>query len=225
MNVLVTGCSKGIGKNIVDELLKKDLINKIYITSRNINELNVNSPKVIKIELDYLKTDWELDLLRVVAENPINVLINNAGYLFNGSLKDTSYNEIDKMVSINYTGPFKLVQLLLENLKKGKAHIVNIGSMGGFQGSSKFPGLSLYSSTKAALANLSECWAEELREFDISSNCLALGAVDTEMLQCAFPGFKARVSSSEISTMIVDFSLNYNGLINGKIITLSEGTP
>lgn len=225
MNVLVTGCSKGIGKNIVDELLKKNIINKIYITSRNINELNVNSPKVIKIKLDYLKADWELDLLKVVAENPINVLINNAGYLYNGSLKDTSYNEIDKMVSINYTGPFKLVQLLLENLKKGKAHIVNIGSMGGFQGSSKFPGLSLYSSTKAALANLSECWAEELREFDISSNCLALGAVDTEMLQCAFPGFKARVSSSEISTMIVDFSLNYNGLINGKIIPLSEGTP
>ena len=225
MNVLVTGCSKGIGKNIVDELLKKNLIKKIYITSRNINELNVNSPKVIKIKLDYLKADWELDLLKVVAENPINVLINNAGYLYNGSLKDTSYNEIDKMVSINYTGPFKLVQLLLENLKKGKAHIVNIGSMGGFQGSSKFPGLSLYSSTKAALANLSECWAEELREFDISSNCLALGAVDTEMLQCAFPGFKARVSSSEISSIIVDFSLNYNGFVNGKIIPLSEGTP
>ena len=225
MNVLVTGCSKGIGKNIVDELLKKELINKIYVTSRNINELNLNSPKVIKVELDYLKADWELDLLKVVAENPINVLINNAGYLYNGSLKDTSYNEIDKMVSINYTGPFKLVQLLLENLKRGKAHIVNIGSMGGFQGSSKFPGLSLYSSTKAALANLSECWAEELREFDISSNCLALGAIDTEMLQCAFPGFKARVSSSEISSIIVDFSLNYNGFVNGKIIPLSEGTP
>ena len=225
MNVLVTGCSKGIGKNIVDELLKKDIINKIYVTSRNINELNINSPKVIKVELDYLKTDWEYALLKVVSENPINVLINNAGYLYNGSLKGTSYNEIDKMVSINYTGPFKLVQLLLENLKKGKAHIVNIGSMGGFQGSSKFPGLSLYSSTKAALANLSECWAEELREFDISSNCLALGAVDTEMLQCAFPGFKANVSSSEISTIIVDFSLNYNGLVNGKIFPLSEGTP
>lgn len=225
MNVLVTGCSKGIGKNIVDELLKKDVINKIYVTSRNINELNVNSPKVIKVELDYLKTDWEYSLLKVVSENPINVLINNAGYLYNGSLKDTSYNEIDKMVTINYTGPFKLVQLLLENLKKGKAHIVNIGSMGGFQGSSKFPGLSLYSSTKAALANLSECWAEELREFDISSNCLALGAVDTEMLQCAFPGFKANVSSSEISNIIVDFSLNYNRLVNGKIFPLSEGTP
>ena len=225
MNVLVTGCSKGIGKNIVDELLKKEIVNKIYVTSRNTNELTVNSPKVIKVELDYLKTDWEYALLNVVSKNPINVLINNAGYLYNGSLKDTYYSEIDKMVTINYTGPFKLVQLLLENLKKGKAHIVNIGSMGGFQGSSKFPGLSLYSSTKAALANLSECWAEELSEFDISSNCLALGAVDTEMLQCAFPGFKANVSSSEISTVIVDFSLNYNRLVNGKIIPLSEGTP
>ena len=97
--------------------------------------------------------------------------------------------------------------------------------MGGFQGSSKFPCLSLYSSSKAALANLSECWAEELKEFGVKSNCLALGAVDTEMLQEAFPGYKASISSSEIAPSIVDFALNYSRVMNGKVIPLSENTP
>ena len=225
MNVLVTGCSKGIGRDIVKEFLKKDNINKLYITSRDIDNLNLDSPKIIKVHLDYLNPKWESVFLETIAENPINILINNAGYLYNGSIEDTSFSEIEKIVSVNYTGPFKLVQALLPNLKKGKAHIVNIGSMGGFQGSSKFPGLSLYSSSKAALANLSECWAEELKEFGVSSNCLALGAVDTEMLQVAFPGYKASVSSLEISSMIVDFSINYGKLINGKILPISENTP
>jgi short-subunit dehydrogenase len=225
MNVLVTGGSKGIGKDIVLELLKKESINKVYITSRNTDNLALNSPKVIKINLDYLKPNWSVEVLDKVALEPIHVLINNSGYLYNGSVEDTSSDEITKMVTINYTGPFKLVQSLLNNLKSGKAHIVNIGSMGGFQGSSKFPGLSIYSSSKAALATLSECWAEEFKEFGVKSNCLALGAIDTEMLQDAFPGYKATVSSTEVATSIVDFALNYSCVINGKVLPLSESTP
>ena len=225
MNVLVTGSSKGIGKSVVDELLKNNLINKVYITSRNRDNLTVNSSKVIKVELDFLKPNWNNEILKAIDQDPIHVLINNSGYLYNGSIKETSSEEIDKMVSINYTGPYKLVQSLLDNLINGKAHIINIGSMGGFQGSSKFPGLSLYSSSKAALANLSECWAEELKEYEIKSNCLALGAIDTEMLQNAFPGYKATVSSSEIAVSIVDFALNYGRVMNGKVIPMSENTP
>jgi 3-oxoacyl-[acyl-carrier protein] reductase len=225
MNVLVTGGSKGIGKSIVLELLKNDSINKVYITSRNTENLDVNSPKIIKINLDYLNPNWSEEILYKIAQEPIHVLINNSGYLYNGSVEKTSSDEITKMVTINYTGPFKLVQTLLNNLKLGKAHIINIGSMGGFQGSSKFPGLSIYSSSKAAFASLSECWAEEFKEFGIKSNCLALGAIDTEMLQDAFPGYKASISPTEVATSIVDFSLNYSGVMNGKVIPLSESTP
>jgi 3-oxoacyl-[acyl-carrier protein] reductase len=132
---------------------------------------------------------------------------------------------MSNMVQINYLAPIQIVQSLLGNLKRGKAHIVNIGSMGGFSGSSKFPGLSIYSSTKAALANLSECWAEELKEFGVTSNCLALGAVNTEMLKNAFPGYEAPVNSRLMGEKIVDFSINFNGVLNGKIIPFSVSTP
>ena len=118
-----------------------------------------------------------------------------------------------------------MIQILLPNLIKGKAHVVNIGSMGGFQGSSKFPGLSAYSSSKAALANLTECLASELSSDKIKFNCLALGAVDTEMLQKAFPDYKSGLSSDEIAKTIKDFAINWGKTMNGKVVPLSLSTP
>jgi NAD(P)-dependent dehydrogenase (short-subunit alcohol dehydrogenase family) len=109
--------------------------------------------------------------------------------------------------------------------RSNQAHIVNIGSMGGFQGSSKFPGLSIYSASKAALANLTECLAEEWKEYNINVNCLALGSVNTEMLQSAFPGYEANVSPHEMAKFIADFSINGRALFNGKVIPVALNTP
>lgn len=224
MNVFVTGGSKGIGKAIVQQLISHSEVSKIYVGSRKPDEVILNE-KVVSIELDFLKENFIDSVQSVLKGIPIHILINNAGYLYNGSISETSDEEFSKMMAINYRGPFKLVQGILENLKTGEAHIVNIGSMGGFQGSSKFPGLSIYSSTKAALSNLSECWAEELKPFNIKSNCLALGAVNTEMLKSAFPDYEAPVSASEMAKHIVDFSLNTSTVINGKVLPLSVSTP
>jgi len=104
-------------------------------------------------------------------------------------------------------------------------HIVNIGSMGGFQGSSKFPGLSVYSSSKAAVASFTECLAEELKETKIKVNCLALGATQTEMLEEAFPGYEAPLSANKMAEFIADFSLNSSKWINGKVLPISISTP
>jgi NAD(P)-dependent dehydrogenase (short-subunit alcohol dehydrogenase family) len=105
-------------------------------------------------------------------------------------------------------------------MKKG-SHILNISSMGGFQGSVKFPGLSYYSASKAALACLSECLALEFDELGIKVNCLALGSVQTEMLEEAFPGYKAPIDAKKIGEFIADFAINGNKFINGKIIPVA----
>ena len=97
--------------------------------------------------------------------------------------------------------------------------------MGGFQGSSKFPGLSAYSASKAALANLTECLAEELKEKNICANCLALGAVQTEMLETAFPGYVAPVKSREMASFIAYFATRGHQFYNGKILPVSVSTP
>tara|TARA_B100001173_G_C15922033_1_gene518976 strand:- start:318 stop:992 length:675 start_codon:yes stop_codon:yes gene_type:complete len=224
MNVLITGCSRGIGKAMLDILIARPDVEKIYALSSNA-EINFLSRKVVKISVDFLSEHWEENLKRTVDNNILHVVINNAGYLYKGDIEVTSQEEIYKMYRINYFGPLRIIQILLPNIKEGKAHLVNIGSMGGFSGSAKYPGLSVYSSSKAALANLSECWAEELKVYGVKSNCLALGAVDTEMLQNAFPGYKSEVSSELMASRIIDFAFNYSEVINGKILPFSLSTP
>jgi len=131
-----------------------------------------------------------------------------------------------KQFEINVFAPITLIQTLLPLLQKGKQpHVVNIGSMGGFQGSTKFKGLSAYSSSKAALACYTECLAEELRDSHISFNCLALGTVQTDMLNQAFPGYKANLSPEEAGKYIADFALTGQKFFNGKVIPVNTSTP
>ena len=224
MNVLITGCSRGIGKAMLDLLIANPRVKRIYALSSN-TQINFNSSKVIKVNADFLTDSWEDNLKNSLQDKVLNLVINNAGYLFKGSIEDTSEEEIHKTYRINYFAPLRIIQLMLPNIKEGKAHIVNIGSMGGFSGSVKYPGLSVYSSSKAALANLSECWAEELKDYGVRSNCLALGAVNTEMLQTAFPEYQAPLIPSQMASKIIDFALNYGEIINGKILPFSLSTP
>ena len=97
--------------------------------------------------------------------------------------------------------------------------------MGGFQGSSKFPGLSAYSASKAALGNLTECLAEEFKEMGIAVNALALGAVKTEMLEEAFPGYVPPVNAQEMAGFMANFATSGHHFFNGKILPVSVSTP
>ena len=138
-------------------------------------------------------------------------------------IRDRSWRTI---FEVNLFGVVQLIQALLPQLSTAsKAHIVNIGSMGGVQGSSKFPGLSAYSASKAAIANLTECLAEELKDKNISVNCLALGAIQTEMLAEAFPGYEAPVTSKAMAAYLAEFALNGHQFHNGKIIPVAVSTP
>lgn len=105
------------------------------------------------------------------------------------------------------------------------AHIVNMSSMGGVQGSAKFPGLSLYSASKGAVGILTECLAEELKEEGVSVNALAIGAVQTEMLSQAFPDYKAPLSADEMAGFIKYFALQGKNFFNGKVLPVSLSTP
>ena len=224
MNVLITGCSRGIGKCMLELLCSSTQVNIIYALTSN-SEIRFKSKKVKKIHINFLEPNWEEKLKGSIQRTEINIIINNAGYLYNGSIESTPKLEIEKMYRINYYAPLRIIQSLLPNIKLGKAHIVNIGSMGGFSGSVKYPGLSVYSSTKSALANLSECWAEELKDFGVRSNCVALGAVNTEMLNIAFPEYEASISPESMAEKIIDFALNFGNIMNGKIVPFSSSTP
>ena len=154
----------------------------------------------------------------------VDILINNAGTLISKEFSEITDSEAREMMEVNFFAPVEIIRTLLPLMNKG-AHIVNISSMGGFQGSAKFKGLSYYSASKAALACISECLAGEFQDLKISVNCLALGSVQTEMLENAFPGYKAPVTAGEMGRFIADFALNGSKIYNGKIIPVALTTP
>lgn len=237
MNIVITGASKGIGYQLA-KLFANNENNTVIAIARSENLLKDLKNECIRQDLrSKLKTivfDLENpkdtrnklkdEILKHV--NSVDILINNAGLLISKPFANTDIEEIQKMFNINLISHAILIQDLIPLLKESKlSHIVNISSMGGYQGSSKFPGLAFYSASKAALANLTECLAEEFKNDHIKVNCLALGAVNTEMLKLAFPDYKAPVNAEEMAQFIYEFAINGSKYFNGKIIPVSSSTP
>ncbi len=229
MNIVVTGASRGIGYQIVKKLLQEGQHHVFAIarSRENLESLTQYDEGAAYsfLVFDLMQENYK-SLIAAIEKNfkQVDVLINNAGLLINKPLIDLTDKDFDDLFGANVKSAFKLVRELLPSFAR-QAHIVNITSMGGFQGSVKFPGLSLYSASKGALAVLTESMAVELREQDIRVNALALGAVQTEMLSQAFPEYVAPVSAEEMAGFIIDFALKAHHFINGKIIPVSLSTP
>ena len=227
MNIIVTGCSKGIGL----ELVKLLAVNhKVFAISRDISVLNEMKQQnqfaenLIPISADITQINQQF-FDSLIDSLGIDVLINNAGFLANKPFIEFSKEDYRDMMDVNFYGVINMIQLAIEKLSNAKGQVVNIGSIGGIQGSSKFPGLSIYSSSKGALSILTECLAVELAEYDIKINCLALGAVQTDMLNKAFPGFKAEITALEMAGYIVNFINSSSKLSNGLIIPVKKTNP
>src|SRR4030043_1704728 len=231
MNIIINGGTRGIGKEIA-MIMAEEESNKIFITGRNSNALKQLTAGAEHGNIYTHVTDMVLfdENEKAFLEagkgcfSEVDILINNAGYLIHTDFMNFDKKEARILMETNFFGPASLICLLQPIMKRG-SHIVNISSMGGFQGSSKYRGMSYYSASKAALSCLSECLAGEFREAGIAVNCLALGAVQTEMFEEAFPGLKAPVSAKEMAELIVYFALNGNRFFNGKVIPVSFSDP
>jgi len=224
-NVIITGTSRGIGFELAKLFAKdghsvlalsRDEKPILKLEDKNIETLpfNLSTETDLKNLSTFLKKQWKT----------VDILINNAGALINKPFLETTMSDFKVVYEVNILGVAAITQVVLPFMNKD-GHVVNISSMGGVQGSMKFAGLSAYSSSKAAVITLTELLAEEFKETGPSFNVLALGAVQTEMLEEAFPGYKAPVSAVQMATYIKDFALTGNTLYNGKMLQVSNSTP
>jgi len=220
--IVVTGTSSGIGNEICIQAAKLNY--KVISISRNIEPLkgingidsyivDITDKKSIKNFIDDLRN----------RDLKIDILINNAGQLSNELFGETSYESFKQTFDVNVFGLAEITRSLIPFINKS-GHVINISSIGGVNGSKKFPGLSVYSSSKAAVIALTEVLAEEYSEGP-SFNVLALGAVQTKMLNEAFPDYEAQTKPGEIAKYIIDFAINGNNLFNGKLISVSNSNP
>ena len=224
-NIVVTGASRGIGYALVTQLVNDG--HNVLALSRNIQSLQ----KITTDNLHSIGTDIgnETDLHKVkdfIANNwqQVDCIIHNAGKLINKPFSETTTEDFLEVYKVNVFAVAELTRLLVPYLKKG-SHVVTVSSMGGIQGSMKFPGLAAYSSSKGAVITLTELLAEEYKEQGIAFNALALGAVQTEMLAEAFPDYKAPTTAEEMAGYIANFTLTGNQFYNGKVLQVSASTP
>jgi NAD(P)-dependent dehydrogenase (short-subunit alcohol dehydrogenase family) len=229
-SIIITGASRGIGKAAVQHLAKscKAKILAIARSEENLKDLKKeigNDAELLVCPFDLRDGDFEQLKSFIKAEfSEINILINNAGALSVKPFLESTEEDFDLQFDINVRSVFKLSQICIPMMSKG-SHIVNISSMGGFQGSVKFPGLSLYSASKGAISILTESMAAELVEQGISVNALAFGAVNTDMLRSAFPDYQAPLTAEEMGRYLADFALNGSRFYNAKVLPVSSSTP
>lgn len=225
--IVIVGASRGIGASLV-RLLSADPNNELLALARNKDKLALSFDGLENVQTGYFdlyKDTRSTATAHFEAFGKFDVLINNAGYLVNKSFHEISHEDLLRSYQINVIGVMETVQASLPFLSDRGSHIVNISSIGGFQGSVKFPGLSAYSTSKAALCSFTELFAEEYKNSSVKMNCLCLGAVQTEMLAEAFPGYQAPMSSDEMAQFIAHFALQGHRWMNGKILPVSLSTP
>ena len=220
--IVVTGTSSGIGNEICIQAAKLNY--KVISISRNIEPLKgINGIDSYSVDITDKKSIKNfIDDLRN-RDLKIDILINNAGQLSNELFGETSYESFKQTFDVNVFGLAEITRSLIPFINKS-GHVINISSIGGVNGSKKFPGLSVYSSSKAAVIALTEVLAEEYSEGP-SFNVLALGAVQTKMLKEAFPDYEAQTKPGEMAKYIIDFAINGNNLFNGKLISVSNSNP
>ncbi|WP_445454853.1 SDR family NAD(P)-dependent oxidoreductase [Flavobacterium sp. 25HG05S-40] len=223
-NIIITGTSRGIGYELALQFANAG--HQVLAVSRKASPELLGNPNISCLSVDVSK---ESDLAIVEdfllqTWKKVDIIIHNAGSLVNKPFSQTTQEDFENVYKVNVFGVANLTRICLPYLQKG-SHVVAISSIGGIQGSVKFAGLSAYSSSKGAVITLFELLAEEYKEQGIAFNTLALGAVNTEMLQEAFPGYLAPISAKEMADYIFNFALTGNKYHNGKIIQVSSSTP
>jgi 3-oxoacyl-[acyl-carrier protein] reductase len=224
-NIIITGTSRGIGFEMVKLLAAQG--HQVLALSRNIKPISeLNLPNVTCFSFDLADVDSYKKVSEFIKTNwqTADILINNAGALLNKPFREISYNDFKAVYDTNVFGVAEMIKTILPFTTR-TSHVLTISSMGGIQGSAKFPGLAAYSSSKGAVITLTELLAEEYKDSGPSFNALALGAVQTEMLAEAFPGYQAPVTALEMATYIADFALTGHKFYNGKILQVSSSTP
>lgn len=223
-NIIVTGTSRGIGYELALQFANAG--NQVLAISRKIPKSLLEHKNVTCLSVDLANETalHEVESFLSSSWKKVDALVHNAGALLLKPFAETTQADFESIYKVNVFAVANLTRICLPYLQKG-SHVVTISSIGGVRGSLKFAGLAAYSSSKGAVITLTELLAEEYKERGISFNVLALGSVQTEMLNEAFPGYQAPISAEGMATYIYDFTLNGNKYFNGKVLEVSSTNP
>lgn len=205
MYALITGASKGIGKEIAAELAKKNY--NLLLVARSEELLKSTA---LELQTKYgVKTQYlAIDLAAVgvaqqvfewVSKNnfDLQVLVNNAGYGSVGSFESYTIEQNRDMMNLNMTTLTEMCHVFLPILKqKSKAYILNIASSTAYQA---LPQMAVYAATKIFVLNFSRALKHELKDTSVSVTCISPGATDTGFNDRAAVPAKARKAAEKVA--------------------------
>jgi 3-oxoacyl-[acyl-carrier protein] reductase len=210
---LITGAGRGIGAATAQLLAQHGA--RVICVSRTesqlktiVDEINSTSPKY---SADYIQCDVSNanDVSNVYTKlhekgHKVDVLVNAAGVIFVEPVESITEAQWDTTFNVNAKGSFLMAQHAFKDMAElGGGSIVNISSLAGIRGLEKFPGFCAYTASKHAVVGLTESLAAEGKAHNIRVNCIAPGAVDTQMLQEAAPGLKTDAKPADIAKSIL----------------------
>lgn len=230
-NVLITGGSKGIGKNLAINF-KNNNYNVIIIYNNSKNdalELEKIGINIYKVDI----TNYE-DTIKVINSiiskfKRIDILINNAGILKNNLFHKMSYDDWSSVINTNLTSIYNVTNPILNNMYENKSgKIINISSIYGLIGSK---GQCNYCSSKFGIIGFTKCLALEYGRHNIHTNCICPGLVDTDMINNIDDKVKNKILDKIPVNKIIDpieifniceLFINSNNS-NGSIVNIDGG--
>jgi 3-oxoacyl-[acyl-carrier protein] reductase len=240
-NVIITGCNKGIGKATLEDFSKNGA--NIFACVRTINDdfkkFVLNLKKKYNVEITIFKLDLskKTDISRTVNKiykitRRVDVLVNNAGILFNSLFQMTSEKQLHEIFQINYFSQIFLTQIISRGMvKNNNGNIIFIASTSGISGD---PGRFAYSSTKAAIINTMKTLSKELSRFNIRVNAVSPGLTETDLmlantkkeiikLEKEKISLKRIAKTEEISKVILFLATDESSYVNGQNLIVDGG--
>lgn len=238
-NVIVTGATRGIGKEIALTLAQNGA--NIAMNYRNlnsevedlINEIKSFGVDVLAIKCDVSITDEVDNFVKEVKShyNTIDILVNNAGITKDGLILRMKEEDFDDVLDVNLKGTFnttKAVSSIMVRQKYGK--IINISSVVGISGNA---GQCNYAASKAGVIGFSKSVARELASRNINVNVVAPGYINTDMTKNLPDKVKEEIIKSipmkkignpkEVANLVLFLSSNLSDYITGQVINVDGG--
>ncbi|XP_060074876.1 L-xylulose reductase-like [Ylistrum balloti] len=228
---LVTGGSRGIGRDIVRKLSKEGA--DVIVLARdpsNLEKIKTELPNVQTIQADL--ADWDATRSALSGLDPVDFLVNNAASGGFATVESVSKELLDDLMEVNVKSVVNVTQTLLEGMKsRGKgAAIVNVSSLASQR---VFPMIAIYGSTKVAVDFLTNCMAVEFSPYNIRVNAVNPGIVYTEMGKGWDPKAANRLlemvpegkwpTSEEVADTVVFLLSDKAVNINGTCLRLDGG--
>lgn len=239
---LVTGGSRGIGLMIARGYVEAGA--KVYISSRKKEVCDETARQLSEIgecisipaDLSTVEGCRHLADELKAREQSLNVLVNNAGAAWGGSLEEYPEAGWDKVMDTNVKGVFFLTQQLIPLLEKAArpgdpARVINIGSIDGI----KVPRVEnyAYSPSKAAVHHLTRVLAVKLGERNITVNAVAPGPFESQMMKWTLEQFRAEIEAScplkrigspgDMAGVAIYLASRAGAYVNGTVIPVDGG--